>query len=84
VWRKAAVAPDIQNWPDCVWHLDEMVVKIGGKQVFMWRAVDKEREVLDILVQKRRKKRQALKFLMKQLKHQGFVPEAIVTDGLAS
>jgi transposase-like protein len=39
-----------------------MVVKIGGKRMFRWRAVDKEREVLDILVQKRRKKRQALKF----------------------
>jgi len=69
---------------DCVWHLDEMVVKIGGKRMYMWRAVDKEGEVLDVLVQKRRNKNAALKLLRKLLKSQGFVPEAIVTDGLAS
>lgn len=69
---------------DCVWHLDEMVVKIGGEKMFMWRAVDKEGEVLDVLVQKRRNKQAALKLLRKLLKNQGFVPEAIVTDGLAS
>ena len=69
---------------DCVWHLDEMVVKIRGKRMFMWRAVDKEGEVLDVLVQKRRNKKAALKLLRKLLKSQGFVPEAVVTDGLAS
>lgn len=52
--------------------------------MFMWRAVDKEGEVLDVLVQKRRNKAAALKLLRKLLKKQGFVPEAIVTDGLAS
>jgi len=50
----------------------------------MWRAVDKEGEVLDVLVQKRRNKAAALKLLRKLLKRQGFVPQAIVTDGLAS
>lgn len=45
---------------DSVWHLDEMVVRIGGKTLFMWRAVDKEGEVLDVLVQKRRNKASAL------------------------
>lgn len=69
---------------DCIWHLDEMVVRIGGKRMFMWRAVDKEGEVLDVLVQKRRHKAAALKLLRKLLKRQGYVPEAIVTDGLAS
>jgi len=69
---------------DCVWHLDEMVCRIGGKRMFMWRAVDKEGEVLDVLVQKRRNKAAALKLLRKLLKRQGFVPQAIVTDGLAS
>jgi len=69
---------------DCVWHLDEMVVKIGGKRMFMWRAVDKEGEVLDVLVQKRRNKAAALKLLRKLLKNQGFVPESIIPDGLAS
>ena len=70
--------------PDCVCHLDEMVVRIGGKRMFMWRAVDKEGEVLDILVRKRCNKAAALKLLRNLLKKQGFVPEAIVTDGLAS
>jgi len=70
--------------PDRVWHLDEMVVKIRGKRMFMWRAVDREGEVLDMLVQKRRNKAAALKLLKKLLKNQGFVPDQIVTDGLAS
>jgi transposase-like protein len=82
---------------DCVWHLDEMVMRIGGKRLgfgmipriirrlrYMWRAVDKEGEVLDVLVQKRRNKAAALKLLRKLLKNQGFVPDKIVTDGLAS
>lgn len=69
---------------DAVWHLDEMVVRIGGKRMFMWRAVDKEGEVLDVLVQKRRNKAAALKLLRKLLKNQGFMPDAIVTDGLKS
>jgi transposase-like protein len=69
---------------DCVWHLDEMVVRIGGKRMWMWRAVDKEGEVLDVLVQKRRNKAAALKLLRKLLKNQGYVPKQIVTDGLAS
>lgn len=69
---------------DSVWHLDEMIVRINGQRLFMWRAVDKEGEVLHVLVQKRRNKAAALKLLKKLLKNQGCVPEAIVTDGLAS
>ncbi len=69
---------------DSVCHLDEMVVKIRGKRMFMWRAVDKEGEVLDVLGQKRRNKAAALKLLRNLLKNQGFVPDAIVTDGLRS
>jgi len=41
---------------NCVWHLNEMVIRIGGERMYMWRAVDKEGEVLDVLVQKRRNK----------------------------
>lgn len=69
---------------DSVWHLDEVVVRINGKRMFMWRAVDKEGEVLDVLVQKRRNKAAALKLLKKLPKHQGFIPDVIVTDGLRS
>ena len=61
-----------------------MVVKIGGKRMFLWRAVDDEGEVLDMLVQERRSKGAALKLLRKLLKNQGVRPEAIVTDKLAS
>ena len=66
------------------WHLDEMVVKIGGKRMWLWRAVDDEGEVLDMLVQKRRNTAAALRLLRKLLKHQGIRPETIVTDGLPS
>ena len=66
------------------WHLDEMVVTIGGQQMFLWRAVDDEGEVLDMLVQRRRNKRAAARLLRKLLKNQGIHPEAIVTDKLGS
>ena len=66
------------------WHLDEMVVKVGGKRMWLWRAVDDEGEVLDVLLQKRRNKRAAMKLLRKLLKNTGLHPETITTDGLAS
>mgnify|MGYP001828911391 CR=1 FL=1 len=70
--------------PDCRWHLDEVFVSINGKQMYLWRAVDNEGEVLDILVQRRRDKRAALKLMRKLLKKQGFVPDAFITDKLPS
>ena len=70
--------------PSARWHLDEMVVRIGGKGVYLWSAVDDEGEVLDVLVQKRRNVAAAFKLLRKLLKNQGLHPEAIVTDSLAS
>ena len=70
--------------PDDRWHLDEMFVSIGGRRMYLWRAVDAEGEVLDILVQARRDKRAALKLMRKLLKRQGFVPKAVVTDRLRS
>ena len=66
------------------WHLDEMVVKIGGRRMYLWRAVDDEGEVLDMLVQERRIKAAALKLRRKLLKNHGVHPETIVTDKLAS
>ena len=66
------------------WHLDEMVVKIAGKRMWLWRAVDDEGEVLDMLVQKRRNTVAALRLLRNLLKHHGTHPETIVTDKLAS
>ena len=61
------------------WHLDEMFVKINGKQHYLWRAVDHEGEVLESLVTKRRDRKAALKFLRKALRRYGS-PEKLVTD----
>ncbi len=51
--------------PSAQWHLDEMVVTIGGRRMYLWRAVDDEGEVLDILVQPRRNKAAAVELLRK-------------------
>ena len=66
------------------WHIDEVFVNIGGQQMYLWRAVDGEGEVLDVLVQKRRNKRAALKLIRKLLRSQGIRPIRIVTDKLKS
>ena len=63
-----------------LWHLDEMYVSIGGRWLYLWRAIDRNGEVLDILVQARRDKRAALKLMRKLLKKHGFVPRTLVTD----
>src|SRR5260221_5766348 len=70
--------------PDGKWHLDEMVVSIAGRRMYMWRAVDSEGEVLDVMVQPRRDKAAAVKVLRGLLKRQGFAPTVIVTDKLRS
>jgi putative transposase len=70
--------------PNCRWHLDEVFVSINGKRMYLWRAVDDEGEVLEVLVQSRRNKKAALKLLRKLLKKQGFLPNTIVTDKLPS
>jgi transposase-like protein len=70
--------------PTSQWHLDEMAVVIGGKQFWLWRAVDSEGEVLDLLVQRRRNKAAAAKLMRKLLKKQGFPPDVIITDKLRS
>ena len=66
------------------WHLDEMVVKVSGKRMWLWRAVDDEGEVLDVLVQKRRNTKAAMRLFRKLLKNTGVRPETISTDRLAS
>ena len=70
--------------PSSRWHLDEVFVRIGGKVHYLWRAVDDEGEVLDILVQSKRDRMATLKFMRKMLKRQGYVPDTIVTDRLRS
>jgi transposase-like protein len=70
--------------PTSKWHLDEMVVAIQGKRMYLWRAVDSEGEVLDLLVQARRDTAAALRLMRKLLKKQGYAPDQIVTDKLGS
>ncbi len=69
--------------PSSQWHLDEIVVAIGGRRLWLWRAVDSEGEILDILVQRRRDRTAALKLLRKLLRKQGYAPDVLVTDRLA-
>src|ERR1700724_2595200 len=70
--------------PCTTWHLDEFYLKIDGRMVYLWRAVDAEGEVLDVLVQSKRNKRAALKLMRNLLKKYGFVPDKLVTDELRS
>ncbi len=66
------------------WYLDEMFVKIQGRQMYLWRAVDQDGDVLDILVQSRRDARAAKRFFRKLLKGQGSGPSRLITDKLKS
>jgi putative transposase len=70
--------------PSKRWHLDEMVVRIASRRMYLWRAVDDEGEILDMLVQRRRDTRAALRLMRKLLKKQGFAPKLLVTDKLRS
>src|ERR687885_914695 len=66
------------------WHLDEVAVKIAGKTHWLWRAVDQDGMVLDVLVQSRRDKHAAERLLRKLLKRQCRAPRVMVTDKLPS
>jgi putative transposase len=66
------------------WHLDEVFLTIHGERHYLWRAVDQDGQVLDILVQRRRDKKAAKKFFRKLLKGCHYVPRVIITDQLKS
>src|ERR671916_209810 len=66
------------------WHLDEVAIKIAGVQHWLWRAVDQNGMVLDVLVQSRRDKRAAERLLRKLLKRQCRAPRVMITDKLPS
>ena len=70
--------------PGDKWHLDEVAAKIAGKKHWIWRAVDRDGIVLDILVQSRRDKRAAKRLLRKLLRKQCRAPRVMVKDKLAS
>ena len=64
--------------------MDEVVLKIAGQKHWLWRAVDQDGIVLDVLVQSRRDKGAAKRLLRKLLKRQCRVPRVMITDKLAS
>ena len=66
------------------WYLDELFVRIQGRLQYLWRAVDEDGDVLDILVQSRRNRRAAERFFRKLLKRQGCEPRRLITDKLRS
>ncbi len=88
-WRKFGQAYANQlrrrrGRPGDKWHLDEVFLKINGKTHYLWRAVDQDGNVLDILVQSRRNKAAAKKFFRKLLKGCTYVPRVMITDKLGS
>jgi len=67
------------------WYLDEIsTVTINGTRMYLWRAVDQDGDLIDVLVQKRKDKKDAKRFFRKMLKHQGGTPNRIITDKLRS
>ncbi|WP_331754042.1 IS6 family transposase [Streptomyces sp. NBC_00826] len=82
-----AYANGLRRWqpqPGDKWHLDELFIKINGELKYLWRAVDQDGNVLDILVQGRRDKAAARRFFRKLLTTTRSVPRVIVTDKLRS
>ena len=70
--------------PGDTWHLDEVFLTINGQRHYLWRAVDQDGHVLDILVQRQRDKKAAKRFFRKLLKGLTYVPRVIITDKLKS
>jgi putative transposase len=70
--------------PGDQWHLDEVFITINGKTHYLWRAVDQDGNVLDILVTSRRDAKAATRFFRKLLTGLEYVPRVLVTDKLAS
>ncbi len=70
--------------PNTCWDVDEVCVSMNGKRIYLWRAVDAEGEMPDILLQLRRERKAAIKLMRKLLKKQGIIRVAVVTDRLAS
>jgi putative transposase len=70
--------------PGDTWHLDEVFLTIQGERHYLWRAVDQDGTVLDILVQPRRDKKAAKRFFRKLLKGCQYIPRVLITDKLKS
>jgi putative transposase len=66
------------------WYLDEVVITVRGKKRWLWRAVDQDGFILDVLVQSRRNAKAAKRLMRKLLKGQGSTPRVMITDKLRS
>ena len=78
IWKRHVHHQSFSLWR---WRLDEVFVRIDGETHYLWRAVDREGEVLEVFATKRRDRRAALKFLKRTTKRYGR-PRSIVTDRL--
>jgi len=67
-----------------IWHVDELFITIQGQRFYLWRAIDQDGDVIDILVTKRRDRRAVKRFFRKALKQQGQAPWQLITDKLRS
>jgi putative transposase len=67
-----------------IWHLDEVVISIGGIKHWLWRAVDQEGYILDEILQRQRDAKAACRLLVRLLKQQGSPPRCMITDKLGS
>ncbi len=70
--------------PGDKWHIDEVQLKINGRKHWLWRAVDHEGVVLDVLVQSHRNQEAAEAFLRRLVEGHGYAPRVVVTDKLAA
>jgi len=82
-----AFSDQIRQWAPArgdKWHLDEVVISIAGEPYWLWRAVDQNGFVLDVLVQRRRDSSAARRLLTKRLKTAAAPPRVMITDKLRS
>ena len=66
------------------WHVDELFIAVQARRYYLWRAVDEDGDLLDILVQARRNRRAAVRFFRRMLKRQGRLARRLITDKLRS
>ena len=67
-----------------IWHVDEVFIRIRGQSHYLWRAVDQDGDVIDILVQRRRDAQAAKRFFERALSAQGSEPTVLVSEKLRS
>lgn len=66
------------------WHIDEMRTKVNGEVFWLWRLVDEQGEEIEVLLQKRRNAKCAIRFLKNALKRVGSIPRVLISDKLKS